>query len=390
MSSTADARNSHCRAQPHTAIRRQPALTERVSVLLPAHRLIPALTKGTSVITKNAALPAIAAFVFVSLGLNGCAAPASSSPESRGDVPVTITIAEPVHGIGYLPLYAAIESGAFEEEGITVEVTTLTGGGHVSSVLSGEVFGFIGGVESGAVANVKGASLKGVVNVVNRGNVYFVAPEGEEPKAGEDLGKYFEGKTIVGGRHGGTPNAILRHILIESGLDPDTDTILQELEDSAAIPSAMNAGAADIAVVAEPQLGLGIAQGLWGQPFLNVPAELGAYAYSSIVVPTKTIDENPGLIQRFVTALIKGQELIEGDPEYAFELAQREFATLDPAALKATLDRAYEDELWDGSCLSKTAIETNLKVARAGKILDDSSIKQSYETVATMTFTGDC
>lgn len=346
-----------------------------------------------STTTRRLARLGIASVGALALGLTGCAATeagADAAGESSGSEPVTLTIAEPVHGVGYLPLYAAIESGAFADEGLTIEVTTLTGGGHVNSVLSGEVFGFIGGVESGAVANVRGASLKGVVNVVNRGNVYFVAPEGEEPAAGADLGEYFAGKTIVGGRHGGTPNAILRYILIENGIDPDADTSLEELEDSSAIPAAMAAGTSDLAVVAEPQLGLGEAEGLWGSPFLNVPAELGPYAYSSIVVPTKTIEEQPELVQRFVDALTVGQELIESDPEYAFELATAEFPTLDAASLQATLDRAYADSLWDGSCLSEEAIAVNLEVARAGGILDDSAAPQSYDTVATTQFTGEC
>jgi NitT/TauT family transport system substrate-binding protein len=334
------------------------------------------------------------ALACAAVGLAGCATPvadpAGAAADATGPEPVTITIAEPVHSVGYLPLYAAIGSGAFADEGITVEVTTLTGGGHVNSVLSGEVFGFIGGVESGAVANVRGASLQGVVNVVNRGNVYFVAPEGDEPAGSEDLTDYFSGTTIVGGRHGGTPNAILRYMLIQSGLDPDADTTLQELEDSSAIPAAMSAGAADLAVVAEPQLGLGVSQGLWTEPFLNVPEELGAYAYSSIVVPTTTIDENPDLVQRFVDAMMKGQELIEGDPDYAFELARSEFPTLEPDVLQATLDRTYADSIWDGSCLSEEAIEVNLEVARAGEILDDAAAPQSYDTVATTQFTGKC
>lgn len=323
------------------------------------------------------------------LGLAGCAAPAAGQGSEPGE-PATITIAEPVHNVGYLPLYAAIESGAFADAGLTVEVTTLAGGGHVNSVLSGEVFGFIGGVESGAVANIRGASLKGVVNVVNRGNVYFVAPEGQEPDEGEDLGDYFEGTTIVGGRHGGTPNAILRYILTQHGIDPDADTVLEELEDSSAIPAAMAAGTSDIAVVAEPQLGLGISQGLWTEPFLNVPEELGPYAYSSIVVPAATIEENPDLVQRLVDAIMVGQELIETDPEYAYELALAEFPTLEPEVVQAILDRAYADSLWDGSCLSEEAIAVNLEVARTGGILLDEADPQTYGDVATTQFTGEC
>ncbi len=312
----------------------------------------------------------------------------SSPTETAADDEVTsITFAEPVHGVGYLPLYAAIDSGFFADEGLEVEVTTLTGGGHVNATLAGEVFGFIGGPESGAVANVQGADLVTVANVVNRGNVYFVAPPGEEPEEGADLGGYFEGKTIVGGRYGGTPNAILRHILLDAGLDPDADTDLVEVEDSSAIPSTMSQGAADIAVVAEPQLGLGIQQGLWTEPFLNPLELLGPYTYSSIVIPRETAQESPDLVQSFVTALSHGQELIETDPEYAGELASQEFSTMEPDVLAQTLDRAYADHLWEGTCLSEDAVEVALEVARSGQILDDAESPQDYSTIATTEFT---
>lgn len=339
--------------------------------------------------TKNL-LPRALAMLAVSASataLAACASPAQGDASGGGGGPAALTIAEPVHGVGYLPLYAAMDSGFFEEEDLEIEVTTLTGGGHVNATLSGEVFGFIGGPESGAVANVKGADLVTVANVVNRGNVYFVAPQGEEPADGEDLAEYFRGKTIVGGRHGGTPNAILRHILIQEGLDPDADTELIEVEDSSAIPSTMQQGAADIAVVAEPQLGLGIQEGLWGEPFLNPLELLGPYAYSSIVIPRETADAEPELVQRFVEALAKGQELIETDPEYAFELASAEFPTMEPAVLQQTLDRAYADHLWEGTCLADDAVEVALEVARNGQILDDSAVPQDFETAATTEFT---
>ena len=322
------------------------------------------------------------------IALAGCSGPtgaAGASEDEEGTT--TLTIAEPVHGVGYLPLYAAIDQGFFADADLEVEVTTLTGGGHVNATLAGEVFGFIGGPESGAVANVKGADLVTVANVVNRGNVYFVAPEGEEPAEGEALAEYFRGKIIVGGRHGGTPNAILRHILIQEGLDPDSDVELIEVEDSSAIPSTMQQGAADIAVVAEPQLGLGIQEGLWTEPFLNPLELLGPYAYSSIVIPRATGEQDPELVSAFVAALAEGQQLVESDPEYAFELATAEFPTMEPDVLQETLDRAYEDQLWEGTCLAPDAVEVALEVARNGEILDDSSVPQTFENAATTQFT---
>ena len=335
---------------------------------------------------SRAALVASAAAL--TLGLAACGSDAVADPAAAAEEgeTVSLTIAEPVHGVGYLPLYAAQDLGYFADAGLDVEVTTLTGGGHVNATLAGEVFGFIGGPESGAVANVKGADLVTIANVVNRGNVYFVAAAGHEPAAGQDMAEYLQGKTIAGGRYGGTPNAILRHILVEEGLDPETDVTLLEIEDSSAIPSAVQAGQAQVAVVAEPQLGLGIQQGLWGEPIINPLDLLGPYAYSSIVVPRETVEEQPDVVQSFVTALELGQERIETDRAYAEELAATQFPTMEPAVLTATLDRAYDDELWGGTLLAEEAVEMALTVARTGEILDDSTVPQNFAVIADNQF----
>ena len=62
-----------------------------------------------------------------------------------------IVIAEPLHSIGYLPLYIGQQEGFFAEEGLDVEVIQATGGSHVTSVMSGDAWGVIGGVDSNAI-----------------------------------------------------------------------------------------------------------------------------------------------------------------------------------------------------------------------------------------------
>ena len=44
-----------------------------------------------------------------------------------------IVIAEPLHSIGYLPLYIGQQEGFFAEEGLDVEVIQATGGSHMTS-----------------------------------------------------------------------------------------------------------------------------------------------------------------------------------------------------------------------------------------------------------------
>ena len=91
----------------------------------------------------------------------------------------TLIVAEPVHGTGYLPLYVAIAKGYFSDLGLDVKIMTVdSGSGHTNAVLSGQAFAFIGGPEHDAFAKLKGAELRSVVNVVDRGNVYFTAIKG--------------------------------------------------------------------------------------------------------------------------------------------------------------------------------------------------------------------
>ena len=66
----------------------------------------------------------------------------------RGQAMRPVIVAEPLHGIGYLPLYVAIAKGFFAADGLDVHVLTVEGGSsHTNAVLSGQAFAFIGGPE---------------------------------------------------------------------------------------------------------------------------------------------------------------------------------------------------------------------------------------------------
>ena len=111
-----------------------------------------------------------------------------------------LLVAEPVHSTGYLPMYIAMAKDYFAEADINVKIVTIeTGSGHTNAVLSGQAFAFIGGPEHNAFAKAKGAELRAVVHCVDRGNVYFCAAKGREPKD-RDFAAYFKGKAIAVGR----------------------------------------------------------------------------------------------------------------------------------------------------------------------------------------------
>lgn len=298
-----------------------------------------------------------------------------------------LVITEPTHGIGYLPLYAGIHKGFFVEEGLEVEVATLQGGGaHTTAVLTGEAWAFIGGPEHNAFAKAKGAELRAIANVVDRGNVYLVARNDlniTPDAAQQNLGSLLRDKRIAVGFYGGTPNSILRYILSQEGLNPQTDVILIEGDTPAGL-AAVKTKQADFAITSEPILTQGIRQGIWSEPIYNIPKELGPYAYSTINIRQESIEQEPEIVAGFTKALHRSIRFVYDNPEEAAKIAAKEFPTMAQTDLKATLDRAFADQLWspDGM-IRPEAWQTGHAVVRSADILKQDI---GYDEIIDMQF----
>jgi NitT/TauT family transport system substrate-binding protein len=117
--------------------------------------------------------------------------------------------------------------------------------------------------------------------------------------------------------------------------------------------------------VSEPQITQGIEQGLWDEPFYNVPKELGPLAYSVLNIQQASIEKEPQFVGDFVAAIMRGLETTHKDQDMARAVAKREFPTMAPSELKATIDRSYADNLWspDG-IVSRQSWDTMHSVVR--------------------------
>ena len=294
-----------------------------------------------------------------------------------------ILVAEPVHSTGYLPMYIAMAKNYFAEFDIAVKIVTIeTGSGHTNAVLSGQAFAFIGGPEHNAFAKAKGAELRAVVNCVNRGNVYYCAAKGHEPKDA-NWSAYFKDKKIAVSSYGGTPNSITRYLLGKWKLDAKRDVTLLEMP-SSAVAAAVRSGQAVIGVSTEPMITQGIRQGFWSEPFYNIPKELGPYAYSTINVRLDSIQKNPETVRGFVKGMVKALKFLYANPDEAAEIAKKQFPTMALDDLKATLARSFGDEMWskDGM-ISRESWVTGSNVVREAGILK-TDVK--YEEIIDMSF----
>ena len=309
----------------------------------------------------------------------GCAAASAEGLRS-------LTVTEPVHLIGYLPLYTAIHEGYFAEEGLDVTVVQATGGAHVTAVVSGDAFAVIGGVDSNCLANQGNSDpVTAIVNCVNRANVYLFARKGLAPASDsrEDMAAFLKGKTIIAGRYGGSPNLLTRYLLRQVGLDPDKDVTLIENADESTVTAMLQHGQGDIGNGGEPQISEGITAGIWEEPFVKFP-DLGDYSYSVIGVRRSTIEKDPKTCQAFVRAMLKALKAVHEDHELAASILELEFPTLTPEGREAALTRAWEDHLWsEDGIITPQAVETNMAVLQSSGIFEGT---WSYDDLVDMQF----
>lgn len=323
-------------------------------------------------------------FLSFVLLLAGCSS--SSEPEKTGEGLRKIVLSEPVHLIGYLPIYLAMQEGYFEEEGLEVEVITATGGAHVTSVVSGDAWGVIGGPDSVQMANIGSSDpIQSVVNVVNRANVYLMdnSDESVDTTNKEEFAAYLEGKTIAAGRYGGSPNLLTRWLLMDLGLDPENDVKLEEPADASAVVSLVETGNADIANGGEPQITEGINKGVWNEPFYSF-ASLGDYPYSVVSVKKSKIESEPEVVESFVSAVMKALKKVDEDPELAMQVLKAEFPSTSDESLQASLDRAYADALW-----SKDGFISEEAVAKPMDVVEKTGVYTegySYDELIDMQF----
>lgn len=283
-----------------------------------------------------------------------------------------IVLAEPVHQIGYLPVYMGIDSGGFAKRGLDVKTIVASGGAHVSALVSGQVWGNIGGPESNAMANANGKTdpLISICNMVNRSNNYMISRKGLITAGIPDaqIASLMKGKKFALSRFGGTPDVCGRWYIDKMGLDLQKDVTIINQADSSAAPLMVKQGAVDIAISSEPQLTYGQEMGIWDEPFFSFPS-LGEYTYSVISVKRSTIQKEPQIVQAFVDTLVEQLRLATSSRATVEVAARKEFPTLPPAGLKGALDRTYADKIWspDGF-ISKKGYDLDMQVvAKSGE-----------------------
>ena len=303
--------------------------------------------------------------------------------QKQGGKPLTkVTLNEVAHSIFYAPMYAAIENGYFEQEGIDLELVTGFGADKVmAAVLSGEAdIGFMG-PETTVYTYNEGAS-DAVVNfaqLTQRAGNFIVAREKTDAFKLSDL----KGAEVLGGRAGGMPEMVFEYVLKKNGIKP-SDVRIDQSIDFGSTAAAFSGGKGSYTVEFEPSA-TALEQAGEGFVVSSVGVESGYVPYTAFSAKKSYLDKNKDLIQSFTNALQKGMDYtVSHSSEEIAKTVQPQFSETDLDTLTAITERYHAQDTWkDDLVFSKESFELLLQ------ILEDADVitkKPAYDTLVTTEF----
>jgi len=258
----------------------------------------------------------------------------------------TILITEAFHSLLYLPVYVARHEGLFAKHDIEVPTVRSAGSGPVAlaSVLAGEAQFSVHGPEHVGFARERGGQARAISAVANSAPVWVLARKDVEFSGPADL----KGKRVAVGLAPGTSNTLIKRLIQDNSLKTGSDVRLIEVQNMLELGPVL-AGSADVAVVYQPVVEQGLAQGL--KMVHDFTADYPEYAFSTINTSQKLIDTNPGLVKRFVQAISDALALMHAQPDVAKAVARKEFDSLDAETVNAAVQRMIDSNVYPPSVL---------------------------------------
>ena len=138
-----------------------------------------------------------------------------------------------------------------------------------------------------------------------------------------------KGKTIYATGKGSTPEYFLRHILVQNGLDPDTDVTIEWKSEPGEVVALLNANQSGIAMLPQPYVTA--AAGQLGEGFRAVlsvsgeweKAQDGTRCTTAVVIARREfIRQNPEAVENFLDELAQSVAWVNENPEAAGTLCQ--------------------------------------------------------------------
>ena len=161
-----------------------------------------------------------------------------------------VKVGEVTHSVFYTPQYIADALGFFEEEGLDVEISLVSGADAVAAaVLANDIdIGFCGSEATIYIYNAGEKDyLVNFAGLTKRDGSFIVARKNIEDFTLEDL----KGKYVIGGRKGGMPEMTFEWALSQNGIDPKNDLDIDTSIAFASMAGAFIGGTGDFVTLFE-------------------------------------------------------------------------------------------------------------------------------------------
>nr|WP_275899659.1 ABC transporter substrate-binding protein [Bacillus piscicola] len=257
-----------------------------------------------------------------------------------------ITFAEPARILSFAPLYVAIESGFFEEEGINAQISSGGGGSQVTAtLLSGDSQFAINAPRAMLSAIDSGADLTAIQSL-NSALTYEVALSDSYMKEKditfdssiEERVAALSGATIGSNQIGDSGDVYLRYLLQEFGEDPSTlETV--KLTGNGTKVGGMQEGIVDGGIASPPFSALAEAEE-GGQLAIRL-SEVAMYSeliWETVFTKSEYLEKNPDIAVSVVRALGKGIEFTKNNPGEAAASIVSYFEGVEEEMIKSSLE----------------------------------------------------
>ena len=294
-------------------------------------------------------LAAVVSLLCLMTTVSGCG---SNAPEDDAK----ISLCEVTHSVFYAPLYATIELGYFEEEGLDVELTNGGGADKVMiAVITGEADIGFAGPEACIYTYLEGQKdYPKVFGQLTKRDGSFLIGRTDREFHWEDLA----GKTILGGRKGGVPEMTLEYVLKQKGLQPGVDVIVDTSVQFDMMAGAFTGGTGDYVTMFEPTATETEAAHN-GYVLASIGEESGEIPYTAFFAKQSYLSEQESKISRFTAALTRGMEWVAShSPQEVAELICPQFPGTSEEELTNVVQRYKDIDAWNGSlCMQPEAFD---------------------------------
>jgi NitT/TauT family transport system substrate-binding protein len=251
-----------------------------------------------------------------------------------------ITIAQFGHVFIYLPLYVAKQKGFFREQGLDVQFLDTGGDDKTFAALIGGSASFgVADPTFAAISAEHGQAGRVVAQVVGRVSFWGITerPDLAAIRRPQDL----SGLTVATYPAPSTNYALLREYLSRSPNISQRVTIREAAFGT--LLALLKSGQADVIMELEPTTSLAVSQG--GKVVFSYAKEYGDFAFTGLTTLPATIEKDPDLVFRVVSALEKSLSAIHQDPAMAKKIAKLEFPDLNEQIISSAVDRLLSEEV---------------------------------------------